>query len=223
MAEPQDGSSLAGGGKKKRKYNRKRKSNPTTRADNLKQKIKVKYAKAREDAQLAGIIPTTPEGAVRDERVPSAPDPLRGLPELVRQALRESWATPDAAKPAVIASLLRPFYEQMKALDVEGKVVELSTPPKTLNELARTLMALDQTQYERDNPEAAGKAKGAGTGTTVNVVQQNIEAAALIRQAIENGDLGILEEVQTPDKPSASGTGGHEREMDSSTALEDDE
>ena len=43
---------------------RKRKSHPTSKARRDRQKLKRKYARVREDAQLAGLIPTTPAGAV---------------------------------------------------------------------------------------------------------------------------------------------------------------
>src|SRR5262249_16981842 len=51
-----------------------------------------RYAKVREDAQLLGIIPTVPEGAVRNEVAPVAPDPP--LPHLVRAAIKNNWETP---------------------------------------------------------------------------------------------------------------------------------
>lgn len=44
-------------------------SHPTSKARRKRQKLKRKYARLREDAQLADIIETTAEGAVRDERV----------------------------------------------------------------------------------------------------------------------------------------------------------
>ena len=44
-------------------------NHPTSRARGLKQNLKEHYAKVREEAQLQGLIPTTPEGAVRDEKV----------------------------------------------------------------------------------------------------------------------------------------------------------
>src|SRR5215472_17399868 len=58
-----------------------------------RQRCKERYAKAREDAQLSGIIPTVPEGAVRNEVAPVAPDPP--LPHLVRKAIKNNWATTD--------------------------------------------------------------------------------------------------------------------------------
>ena len=100
-----------------------------------RQRCKERYAKAREDAQLIGIIPTVPEGAVRNEVAPVAPDPP--LPHLVRAALKDGWATPDAAKPKVVADLLAAFFE-------EGQ------DPMLRVRLARLLLLLDQTQYENE-------------------------------------------------------------------------
>jgi hypothetical protein len=101
-----------------------------------RQRCKECYAKAREDAQLSGIIPTVPEGAVRNEVAPAAPDPP--LPHLVRAALRLGWDVPDAAKPKVVADLLAAFFE-------EGQ------DPMLRVRLARLLLFLDQTQYELES------------------------------------------------------------------------
>lgn len=46
---------------KKRKYRRSRKSKPAGAKRNQTKNLKDRYAHAREDVQLAGFIPTTPE------------------------------------------------------------------------------------------------------------------------------------------------------------------
>lgn len=107
-----------------------------------RQRCKERYAKAREDAQLSGVIPTVPEGAVRNEVAPVAPDPP--LPHLVRAALRQGWAVPEAAKPKVVADLLAAFFDR-------------DADPGLRVRLFRLLLLLDQTQWERDHPEQAGK------------------------------------------------------------------
>jgi hypothetical protein len=149
-------------------------SHPTNKARNRRKKVQARYAKAREDAQLAGLIPTTPEGAVRGERVDPRLQSCQQLPQLIRQALREGWNVPDSAKPGIIAELLQPFYAQDGPQDY-----------KLLIRLARLLLLLDQTQ---DHSEEAGKAKGGGSATMASV-QANIQAAALIREMIESGSL----------------------------------
>ena len=228
-----DGSSVAGSGKAKAK----RKSKPTGKKRASKQAIKKAYSIAREEAQLAGVIPTTPEGAVKPERVDPARQVGAALPDVVREALREGWATPDSAKPAIIAALLEPFFQDDIILDQDGKQVRVKPSRKMLMELAKTLRMLDQTQWERDHPVEAGKAKGGSVGSggtagaipggTTNiygdVVQNNITTAALIRGMIERGELGILEGVQPPDQPGSPGSGGYEREVEGSTASEDNQ
>jgi hypothetical protein len=216
-----DSRSSAGSGKSKRK------PKPTSKAKNRKQKIKKKYAKAREDAQLAGIIPTTPDGAVKNERVqPFAQTLGPALPEIVRQALKDNWATPDSAKPAIIASLLEAFYKDDIVLDENGKEVRVKPSRKLLMELAKTLHLLDQTQWERDHPAEAGKAKGGGMGgigVAVSVdVQSNIQAAALIRKMIEDGELGYIEEVPASSESCTSSTDGLTRQMEASTPPSSD-
>ena len=116
-------------------------SHPTSKARRRRQKLKRRYARLREDAQLADIIETTPEGAVRNEVARVAPDPP--LPHLVRAALKNNWPTPDCNKPAIIASLLAPFYDS----DADRAL---------LVKCFKVLFLADQTQYERDCVEQKG-------------------------------------------------------------------
>lgn len=201
---------------------RKRKSKPTNSTRNRRQKIKANYAKAREDAQLAGLIPTTPEGAVRSEQVNPNTQREPALPDIVRTSLKEGWATPDSAKPRIVASLLEAFYNDELVIDESGKIHYVKPSRKLLNELAKTLLILDKTQFERDNPELAAKAKG-GTVINNNNTQNNIDAAIVIRRMIEDGQLGILEEVSPSDITGTSSSGGQQREMEASSSSTNDE
>src|SRR4051812_15065099 len=119
-------------------------SHPTSKARRKRQKLKRVYARLREECQLADIVETTPAEAVRDERVDPRTQGCQQLPALVRQALREGWSTPDVAKPKIVAELLIPFFED-------------GADPMLLVRLARLLLLLDQTQFDRDHPEEAGK------------------------------------------------------------------
>lgn len=159
-------------------------SHPSSKRRRDKQKLKERYAKVREDAQLADIIPTTPEGAVRNEVAVNLGNAQ--LPEVVRQAIKENWATPDAAKGAIVANLLEPFFAE-RELDALGKPV----PPnrREMIELAKVLRLLDQTQFERDNPEAAGVAKGGSSISLTNVMQ----ATAVMRESL--GDVDAVMEL----------------------------
>src|SRR3954470_286655 len=87
-----------------------------------KQKLRRHYTCDREDRQLSGEEPTTPLGAVRDERVdPSTQvsQPLSALElcAMVRQAVKEGWNVPDAAKGRTVdeltAALLDPDTKPM--------------------------------------------------------------------------------------------------------------
>lgn len=129
-------------------------SHPTSKSRRRRQKIKRKYARLREDCQLSSIIETTPEWAVRNEVVDPARQGDQQFPELVRLALREGWATPEAAKPKIVADLLAAFFE-------EGQ------DPMLRVRLARLLLLLDQTQFERDRAEEVGKS---GSSVMINLV-----------------------------------------------------
>ena len=158
-------------------------SHPTSKRRRKKQELKERYAKVREDAQLADLIPTTPEGAVRCEVVNTG---NAQLPELVRQAIRGNWATPNVAKGAIVAKLLEPFFAE-RELDALGKPI----PPNRAQmiELAKTLRLLDQTQFERDNPEAAGTAKGGVNISLANTLQ----ATETMRESL--GDVDAIMEL----------------------------
>jgi hypothetical protein len=121
-------------------------SHPTSKARRRRQKRKREYARLREDCQLAGIIETTPEGAVRSEVGPVPPDPP--LPHLVRAAIKNNWPTPDSNKAAIVDSLCAPVYDP-------------DADPMLLVKCVRVLLLLDQTQYERDHPEQAGTGRRA--------------------------------------------------------------
>lgn len=189
----------------------KRKPKPTSKAAHRKKKIKKRYSIAREEAQLAGVIPTTPDGAVRNERSQSAP-----LPKIVRQALRESWATPDAAKLDIVASLLAPFYEDIVVMDREGNQLRIPPSPKLLLELAQTLRLLDQTQWAREHPEEAGKASGGGNAIAVSV-QTNLAAIEFLNKVLHDEDRSN-EQTSTPVNAGDIGDGRFDGKVETSQA-----
>lgn len=69
-----------------------------------KQDARRAYSAAREDRQLSGQEPTTPEGAVHQERVtPCADTPA---PELVRMAIRAGWNASEEGKRKCVDDLV---------------------------------------------------------------------------------------------------------------------
>lgn len=164
-------------------------SRPTTPRRKAKQRTKEKYAKAREEAQEKGIIPTTPEGAVRDERVdPRTQDEQRfpGLDRLAIQNDGKGWSVPEHVKRKVIEVSAEVLFQAPKTVvsPVSGEVVEI--PPNRFEQMqaAKTLMQADKQQWERDNPEEAGKAAGASE-TNVQVV----ELSELLKRAKEQREV----------------------------------
>jgi hypothetical protein len=136
--------------KSKSQYKRRRK---------LQQGIR-QYAIARENLQLAGVLDTLPVGAIRSERdnpgsqaeTPS----IRLWRSLIMQAKAEGWATSEEGKRKVVGRLV----EIIESDESEGYVKIAA---------ARTLQQLDRDEWERRNPELAGKVKG---GVQVNNTQQ---------------------------------------------------
>lgn len=172
---------------------RKRKSKPTSKQRSGKQRVKDRYAHAREDAQLAGLIPTTPEEALKSERVDPALQGEQQLPGLVRQALREDWSVPDAAKPRIVGALLEPFFGGDVVLDKDGNQIVVAPDRNLLKENAKVLGTLDQRQWERDHPVEAGKAKGAiNVSQTVAVAVNPLE---LYKRALEEVEVDEVDEA----------------------------
>lgn len=129
-----------------------------------RQHLKEKYAKTRENAQLAGIIPTVPEGAVRPEVVNPATQEEQDMTHLDRAAINLGWAVPEDKKQQIVDRLTQ------KALDAESSAKEVAM-------CANALLKADQMQYERDNPAAA---KGS-TNTTINTAV-HVDIGDLLRR-----------------------------------------
>lgn len=164
--EPNNG---RGNGRKKRK---------------TRQRKRQMYMELREDLQLSGDIPTTPEGAIRNEVVPPCADPP--IPELVQQAVRRGWAVPEERKPGIVD-------EMLKVIDNPEESAKVKVAAFNAVRMA------DQQQYERDHPQRAGQAKG---GTTVNVpvaVQAKIDIRDTIAKMVMNGEVGCIELPAPPE------------------------
>ena len=119
-----------------------------------KQRVAKRYTKAREDAQLAGVIPTLPVEAVRNERVDPATQGAQPLPGPVREALSKGWSTPEHKKPQIVDEMI-------------GIVEDPEMFPGFKIQAARVLQQGDQQQWERDHPEEAGKVRGGGKGDVI--------------------------------------------------------
>ncbi len=138
-------------------------------------KIKATYAKAREDAQLAGVIPTEPVGAVRNEVVSTSDAPQPGL---LQQALRNGWEVPHENKPRLVD-------EMTKIID------DPNIPVKVKVAAFNALRMADQQQYERDHPEVVAKLKGQNNNQTVNVgVTSNVVVGEVFSD-IENIEKSV--------------------------------
>ncbi len=138
-------------------------SKPTSKARSTKQEVRERYAKAREDAQLTGLIPTTPEGSARNNEVvkptsqSDAPQPA-----LIEEAIRRGWAVPEEKKPKLVDELLEIIESQTELSKV--KVAAF-----------RALLIADKDQHERDHPELS---KGKG-GVSVEVNNTNTTNVSL--------------------------------------------
>ena len=102
-----------------------------------KQNVKERYMKTREEAQLLGLIPTVPGGAVRDEVAKTEPPPQ---PELVEQAIKRGWAVPEDMKEHLVQEMID---------IVQGSEVETKHKISAF----RALQSGDKDQHERDNPK----------------------------------------------------------------------
>lgn len=167
---------------------RKRKSRPTTKRRNDRQKLREAYSTIREDAQLAGIIPTEPEGAIRDERVdPTSQDPIP-MPGLIKKAILEGWSTPEEMKPRLVQELI----------DITNNP---DMPAKVRIAAFNALRLADEEQYKRNNPVEAGMRKGGGTHVNIVSIEANQSAADVIRNMVKSGRIGSLGALPAPATP----------------------
>src|SRR5262245_24178721 len=72
-----------------------------------RQKARKQYSKAREKAQLLDIIPTVPDGAIRDERVDPSTQSKQLIPSLDQKAVRNGWAVPEHEQPQLVDRLVQ--------------------------------------------------------------------------------------------------------------------
>lgn len=176
---------------------------PTGKRRNAKQKIKKRYAKSREDAQLAGVIETSPEGAVRAERVDPLTQDAQRFPGLDRLAILgegKGWSTPEHVKRKAVEQAAEVLFEKKTVFktvvnpDGTTTTVEVVLPPDRNEQLAaiKVLLLGDQKQYERDNPSGDTSSK-TGNGVTVNVNNQVGVAVGVLdrlRSKVLPGDAG---------------------------------
>lgn len=145
-----------------------------------RQNLMKRFSRLREDAQLAGLIQTTPAEAVRDEVVKTADQPQ---PKLIERAIKSGWAVPDEIKPELVAELTAIVTDESEEASDKTKVAAF-----------RALLAADQAQHERDNPQTKNNK------STVNVsVQTNIAAVDVLRQSMRTvEDTTPQTQTQTP-------------------------
>ncbi len=175
-----------------------------------KQRIRERYAKAREDAQLAGVIPTVPEGAVHAEVVDPASQNAPPLIGLVTQALKEGWKVPEEKKQELVAELI-------------SIVLNPDMPSRSKITAFNALRQADRLQWEQDNPIEAGKVKGGNGNTSINVsIQSNQIAAAALREMFEIEQGAGQTALPSPIEPSTSGSGRFDGEVEVGSASTSD-
>lgn len=173
------------------------------------QKKRKRYMKLREELQVAGEIATTPEGAIRDERVDPATQSEQRIPSLDRAAVTRGWAVPEHVKRQVIERLAEPFFEGLQTVeDKDGNQIIIPPDRYLLKENAKVLVAADRQQWERDAPEEAGKAAGANQAAVVDLKQLMEMAAEQRRRAAELSAVNLLPVETKPidAEPSQNGT-----------------
>lgn len=198
-----DGGSVAGSGKAKRK------PKPTKPAAHRKKKVKARYAKAREEAQLAGVIPTTPDGAVHEERVPlcAQSEDSKMTAVLVSLAIRNGWEVPKRERER--------FVDELASILTNAEM-----SPKMKVAAFNALRLADKDQWERDHPEEAGKAKGANVGVSV---QANMLAVTVLRGMFENEQGRGETALPPPIESSPLGPGRFDGEVEVGAASTGDQ
>lgn len=131
------------------------------------------YQKVREDLQVSGDLPVTPEGALKSERVDPATQEDTPQPKLIQRAIRQGWAVLEEKKPNLVDELT--------------KIIDNPDMPAKMKIAAfNALQQADRSQWERDNPIEAGRAKGGNVSVSV---EANKIAIQVLRGMFED-ELG---------------------------------
>ncbi len=158
------------------------------------QRHKKRYMELREELQLAGEIPTEPEGAIRDERVPPESQSDQPLPKLVGTAIRRGWAVPEEKKPALVEELI-------------GIIDDPEAQAKAKIAAFNALRQADDSQWERDHPK---EEKGSGN-VVVNISVETIEKSEVMQLRNESQPI----EVELIDSDGVGNTlGGTDSKQD---------
>lgn len=187
---------------------RKRRSKPTGGRRRHKQRVRDRFAHAHDDAVLAGVLPMrpgSPEETLKPERVDPSVQGSQPLPSIAIMAIAGerdgSWKVPPAKVPLLVD-------EMVGLVESQGE----DSPPAVVKVMAFNALAKgEQLQYERDNPEAAGKAKG-GTNVAVGVgvnVRQNVfgDLRELLERAREQRDGSVRANEGGDDSSGSAGLG----------------
>ena len=105
---------------------------------------------------------------------------------------KRGWSTPEEDKETLVDLMMK-------------IVTDPDAKAKDRVAAFNALRVADQSQWERDHPAESGKAKG-GSTSQVNI-NLNMAAAAALREAIEQGQLGIIEELPVLDQSGSLSDG----------------
>lgn len=179
----------------------KKGKHPTTSRRNRRKKVIATFSKAREAAQLEGVLPTEPAGAVRDEVVPPHLQDEQRFPGLDRVAIRndgKGWSVPEHVKRKVIETAAEVVFERKTYFNSDGVEVEVPADRYAQAQASRTLLTADEKQWEREKPEEAGKARGAAQVNILNgefwdKLAQQVEGASddLVEKRLEAAKVEV--------------------------------
>lgn len=160
------------------------------------QRVK-RYSKAREDCQLNGDIETEPAGAVCNEVVDPSTQGSQPLPGLIGRGIRSGWEPTEEMKVRMTDELFDIATDQ----EVE---------PHVRVAAVRASQQGSQQQWERDNPELAGKTKG-GTKVDVNTTVNNqltlLDIANAAMDRVDPEQEAMRKAVDGGTRKSEDGTG----------------
>jgi hypothetical protein len=156
---------------------RSRKPKSTSKKRSERQRAKDRYAHARDDAQRLGLIETKPEEALVNEKVDPVTQGSQPLPGIIGQAIRKGWGVPEEIKIATVDELHGIVISTDESIFPHVKVMA-----------ARALQQGDQIQWERDNPELAGKIKGGVKVNVSNEINNQISLLDIARQRLAEPD-----------------------------------
>lgn len=129
----------------------------TTKGRRKLQKNKATFTKAREELQLNGHLETTPEGALKNERVDPTTQDEQRFPGLDRMAIRngKGWGVNEHIKRMVVEKAAEVLFAAPQTYkDADGNEKPIPPDRYAQAQASKTLLAADKMEHDIEDEKS---------------------------------------------------------------------